>query len=400
MSFPTKKLLIAGGGYADIPQIQAAKSLGFYVITSGNRAEDLGHQYSDECCLADFSNHDAMLNLAISLRVDAVCASCNDFSALSVAYVAEKLGLPGHDSLHISRIIHHKDLYREFAQQHFIPSPIAIGFDSPDLAISGLDAFKYPVIVKPVDLTGGKGISKAYTEDEVRCAIKIAFVYSRAKRIVIEEFVEGTRHGISTFIQDGKVVFYFYDDEHYFKNPYLVSGASAPGGVGANNLLQLIETIESIASTLKMVSGIVHVQFIVNQDGVPIIIEICRRPPGDLYTRFVQHATGIDYPSYIVKAAAGMDCSELRQVDVDGFFTRHCIMSSEPGSVLGVTYDKKIERNIIEEFLWWKEGDLITDIYTHKLGIVFLRFNSKEEMCSLSNNLQQLIHTDVIALST
>jgi len=74
-----KKLLIAGGGYADIPLILSAKKLGYYVITSGNRPDEMGHKYSDEYRKADFSDREAILNLAISSKVSAICACCNDF---------------------------------------------------------------------------------------------------------------------------------------------------------------------------------------------------------------------------------------------------------------------------------------------------------------------------------
>lgn len=110
-----KKLLIAGGGYADIPLIFSAKKLGYHVITTGNRPDELGHLYSDEYHQADFSDIKTMLTLSKQLKISAICACCNDFSALSSAYVAENLGLPGHDSYNTAKIIHHKDLYRQFA---------------------------------------------------------------------------------------------------------------------------------------------------------------------------------------------------------------------------------------------------------------------------------------------
>ena len=103
-------MLIAGGGYADIPLILSAKKLGYYVITTGNRPEELGHFYSDEYHHTDYSDLKAMLTLSKQLKINAICACCNDFSALSSAYVAENLGLPGHDSYETTKIIHHKDL--------------------------------------------------------------------------------------------------------------------------------------------------------------------------------------------------------------------------------------------------------------------------------------------------
>lgn len=390
----SKKVLIVGGGYADIPLILAAKRLGFYIITSGNRAKDLGHQYSDECRLEDFSNKKKMLKLAKSLEIDAVCAACNDFSALTAAYIAENLQLPGHDPYKTSLLIHHKDKYRKFAQEHHIPSPEAKGFDSLECALEGLESLQLPVLVKPVDLTGGKGISKITKTEEAGNKLEVAFQISKAKRIVIEEFVEGSKHGLSTFIQNGRVVFYFSDNEHYYLNPYLVSAASTPSIVPQQAIDILCQLVEKIASILKLKTGIFHIQYIL-QDDKPIIIEICRRPPGDLYIQFVKYATGVEYPEFIIRSSAGLDCSDLVQVEPRGYFTRHCIMASRNGKVEDIRIDPSIESNIIDGLTWWRKGDSIDNFLVDKLGIIFLRFDSMDEMLSKTKNMHNLIYVNI-----
>lgn len=389
-----RKLLIAGGGYAEIPLILAAQNLGFHVITSGNRADDLGHRYSDECCLQDFSDKDAMLQLAGSLKIDAICASCNDFSAITAAYVAEHLKLPGHDSYETSLLIHHKDRYRDFAFENDIPSPRAKGFDSVSAAMDELGIFDFPIMVKPVDLTGGKGISKVDHIADARPVLETAFEISHAKRIVIEEYVEGTRHGISTFLRNGRVVFFFNDNEHYFLNPYLVSAASTPAQVPENTASTVCAAAEKMASLLNLKTGIFHIQYIL-QRSIPVIIEICRRAPGDLYIQFVKHATGVDYPAYIVRAASGLECDDLVQVTPNGFYTRHCIMPHHNGIINNITIDPEISEKIIDQMLWWKAGERIDNHLIQKQGIVFLRFKSKDEMLCETEKLPDLIHVDM-----
>ena len=167
MSFK-KKMLLLGGSHAEIPLIQAAQSLGWYVITTGNAREGLGHPYADKNVFADFSDKDAMLELARSEGVQAVCSGCNDFALLSTVYVCEKLGLPGHDSYAASLEIHHKDKYRALATRLGIPTPRAITIKVADTdSAEGCADFEaaiaqltFPIIVKPVDLTGGKGIHR------------------------------------------------------------------------------------------------------------------------------------------------------------------------------------------------------------------------------------------------
>lgn len=388
-----KKLLIAGGGYADIPMIQAAQRLGFHVITSGNRPDDLGHLYSDESYLEDFSNKQAMLKVAEKLKIDAICACCNDFSAITASYVAESMGLPGHDPYDTSLILHHKDSYRQLARNHGIATPNAMGFGSIDSALKVLHQFRFPVIVKPVDLTGGKGISKVVSEDSAKGALGNAFEISRVKRVVVEEFLEGSKHGLSTFIRDGKVVFHFHDNEHYYLNPYMVSAASTPGVVPVSAINQLCQTAEKISALLNLKNGIFHIQYIL-VGTEPVIIEICRRPPGDLYTRFVQLATGVDYPACIIRSASGMDCGFITHKEPKGFFTRHCVMLSRVGYLRNVNYDPSILDNIIEQFMWWKPGDQISDYLTQKLGIVFMKFQSKEEMLDRTERMQSLIRAE------
>lgn len=389
-----KKLLLAGGGYADIPLIRAAQNLGYYVVTTGNRPEELGHKVSDEYRPADYSDPEAMLDLAKDIGINAISPCCNDFSAISSAYVAEQLGLPGHDSYETSQLIHHKDSYRKFALVNDVPTPYAKGFDNLETALSSTGDFRFPLIIKPVDLTGGKGITKVTDQSEIKLALEDAFAISKLGRVVVEEFIEGSRHGFSAFLRDGKVVFYFTDNEYYYLNQYMVSAASAPSTVPVSSVQELVFQSEKIAELLSLKTGVFHVQFILRDDE-PVIIEICRRPPGDLYIKLVEHATGIDYPSWIVRASCGLDCSDLIQKDSDGYYLRHCIMTSRPGVLDSVVIDPLIEKNIIDSMMWWTPGDKVENHLISKFGIVFLKFDSQDELLSKSNEMQSFICANI-----
>lgn len=381
-----KKLLLLGGGHAEIPLIQAAQALGWYVITTGNDRKGLGHPYADKNVFADFSDKDAMLELARTEGVQAVCSGCNDFALLSTVYVCEKLGFPGHDSYATSLEIHHKDKYRALATRLKIPTPRALVVPKDtdvdfDGAIAGLD---YPIIVKPVDLTGGKGIHRANTPEEARAAYKDACSRTRQDHIVVEEFVTGTNHGFSAMLVKGKVTFAFADNEQYFMNKYMVSGANSPSTSGSETLAKLRDYCERIAKDLSLVDGILHIQYIEKADGTPVIIEICRRPPGDLYIKFVQYATGIDYPKFIVMAETGEDISSIQDKPTQGYWLRHCIM---PGPEIQngdtareVVFDPEIQGNIADKLLWYTPGETIADTLLYKAGIVFFRFDTLAEM--------------------
>lgn len=394
MSLPQKKLLLAGGSHGDIPMIKAAQAMGYHVITSGNRPHDLGHAQSDETRLADFSDRQAIRDLAEQLQVDALLSSCNDFSALSCAWVAEQLGLPGHDPYEAAQTLHHKDRYRAFALANDIPTPDARGCGSVAEAKDAAGAMTFPVIVKPIDLTGGKGISVARDPAELDAALQAAFTATRAGRIVVEEFLEGTRHGFTCLIANGRVIFHFQDNEHYFLNPYMVSAASTPARTPPDTARKLCEVTERIAGLLRLVDGIVHIQYILSR-GEPVIIEICRRPPGDLYVSLVRHATGVDYPAMIVRGACGLGYEGVKQVEPVGYFTRHCVMSRQTGRIVGLEIDPGVASKIIDQMMWWKPGDQLEDVLTQKLGILFFRFDSEDEMQDLTERMQDLIRPDI-----
>ena len=409
-----KKLLLLGGSHAEIPLIQAAHELDWYVITTGNNRDGLGHPYADKTVFADFSNKEAMLELARSEGVQAVCSGCNDFALLSTVYVCEKLGIPGHDSYATSLEIHHKDKYRALATKLGIPTPRAITVKvtgsefaanqgevtSKDCADfeTAIAQLTFPIIVKPVDLTGGKGVHRASTLDEAREAYKNATSRTREDHIVVEEFVQGTNHGFSAMLVKGKVAFAFADNEQYFINKYLVSGANTPSTTQTASLAKLREYSERIARELHLVDGILHIQYIEKADGTPVIIEICRRPPGDLYIKFVKYATGIDYPKFIVMAETGMDISGITDSPTQGYWLRHCVMSNcETGEngcsgiVRDVAFAPEIQKNIVEKFLWFKPGEKITDKLTYKAGIVFFKFDTLEEMTEKTARMTNLV---------
>lgn len=385
------RLLVAGGGHSDIPLIQAARRLGHYVITSGNRADDLGHQYADEVRLADFSDADEMLSLARELRIDAICAACNDFSALTAAYVAEHLGLPGHDSIEVSQLIHHKDRYRYFAQKLGIPSPRAVGCEDLASVEEATRQLCFPLIIKPVDLTGGKGIARVDCREDAMRAAQKAFSISKAKRIVVEEFIAGSRHGFSSILRSGRVVFYFADDEAYHLSPYLVSAASTPTSCRPESLDRLVEYSETIAQSLRLIDGIFHVQFIEPEVGDPVIIEICRRAPGDLYIELVRHATGAPYAEWIVAASSGRTIPEVSNIQLSRCMTRHCLMADREGIFAGFDFDAEVEKKIVDRLIWAKEGDRIVDATTHKFGIVFVEHADREEMIEQAGRLQAML---------
>ncbi len=365
------RVLLCGGSHADIPQIEALRQLGHWVATSGNNPNELGHRFADAYLPGDYSDAAAMQRIVEEHGIDRVVPCCNDFSYVSCATVATSIGQRGYDTPAIARQLHDKDAFRALCSTLSIPVPRVMA--TCDAAGDLPRQFDIPVIVKPVDLSGGKGMSKVAAGEDARSAIRHAIERSKAGRVVIEEYVEGSNHGLSTIIADGKVVFSFADNEHYFVNPYLVAGASTPGSARSAVIAGLIRDIETLAAGLTLVDGLMHCQFIQTADGYRLL-EICRRPPGDLYTRFVEMATGVPYPSLLVRQFLGeaVAANELAPSARPLTLTRHCAMAHRNGTFRRLDIDPRLEGMVAGRFDLLRPGDEIRDFQTQKAAILFI----------------------------
>ena len=384
-----KKLLVLNGSHSDVPLIAAGKRLGFHVITSGNDPALVGHRYSDEYHCVDFSDKRAMLELSRKLKIDAICSCANDFGAITAAYVAEEMGLPGHDPHEAALTLHQKHRFKAFALANNISTPYAASFFSPEEACAQLDKLKFPLIIKPVDLTGGKGVSKAGTKEEYLKAVRHAFSCSRMNQFLVEEFIQGTYHSLTTFVLERKIVFCFSDNEYSFVNPYHVTTSAAPATGIEKVIHQLKLEAERMIDVLSLCDGVFHMQYI--QTGSKAwIIEVTRRCSGDFYPYPVQYATGVDWAEWTVKAECGFDCGDFPQAVQRGFYGRHCVMARGNGVIKRVSISPELKGNVIDSFTLMGKGDVIRDYMVDKAGVLFLQYATAAEMIAKTTNILDL----------
>lgn len=391
-----KKLLILNGSHSEIPLIKAGKELGYYIITTGNRPDLIGHKYADEYVNCDFSDPELVYDVFKNREIDAICSCANDFGAITAAYLSEKLGLPGHDSYETALLLHHKDRFKKFAVKYNIPTPHAKSYKDVKYALSDKAIWQYPIMVKPVDLTGGKGVTKVDFQSEYVEAVNKAFNMSHVGTIVVEEFIEGSQHSFSTFLLNKKVIFYYSDNEYSDYNPFLVSTSGGPASDVKFVKETLIYEAEKIADILNLQDGVFHYQYIMSKDKKPHILEITRRCSGDMYSVPVQHAIGIPWAELIVRAECGMDCKEFQdnkkiQTIYGG---RHCIMGEREGIVKDVYISDEIRNNIYDKFIWGGRGSVITNHLLDKIGILFLEYSSEEEMLDKCRRIQSLVRIE------
>jgi biotin carboxylase len=257
-----KKALLLCTSHNDLGLIRALRKLGYYIIATGNRENSPGERWVDKYIKADYSDKELILSIAQAESIDVICQCCNDFGVYTAAYVAEKLNLPGYDSYENTLILHNKDKFKEFAVANDIMTPKTESFDDEESALAAIREMDFPLIVKPTDASAGNGINKVANYDGVAKAVKEAFSKSRAKRIVVEPFIEGTQHGFCTFLVNRKVVACCTNNEYSILNPYRVEIDTFPADSWDKAYPILVEQIEKIADILQLKDGIFHLQYI------------------------------------------------------------------------------------------------------------------------------------------
>ena len=194
-----KKILLLGGSFFQIPSIEAVKRMGHYAITCDYRPDNPGHRLADEYHNVSTTDREGVLKLAQKLKIDAVVCYLSDPSAPTAAYVAEKLGLPG-QPLEAVEILTHKDRFRAFLAAHGFRTPRAFGATSLDEARERLQELAFPVMVKPTDSCGSKGVTKLSDPTDLPSAVVAALEYSIEKRFIVEEFVEKDGYQIAGMV--------------------------------------------------------------------------------------------------------------------------------------------------------------------------------------------------------
>lgn len=386
-----KKILILNGSFCELPVIQKAKELGYYVITTGNMPHLIGHQYSDEYINADYSDKERILEIVKENNIDHIFSCANDFGVLTASYVAEKMGWSGHDSYETAVLLHHKDKFKKFINENHFPSPISTIFINEKEAKEFVQDVEYPIIVKANDLTGGKGILRANNYDEAVFAIENAFSRSRDKHVVIEPFIEGTQQSLDLFLANKKVIAAVSNDCYSPINPYLIQSETLP----AKNIEEvkkiLIPIAEEIANKLNLADGILGLQYIV-RNGEVFIIETMRRIFGNQYLMLATKNTGFDWHLAQLKAELGESCQNMKCEKPEmPYCGHHGIMATRNGKVKGYTIDPSIEKHIFHKIEMIQPGGVIQDYLNERVAYIYYHYDNPEEMNDAVKKFNDLI---------
>lgn len=395
-----KKILLLGGSKQQIPAIECAKKKGYYTILCDYLSDNPGQKFADKFYLESTTDKDTILKIAQKEKIDGIVAYASDPAAPTAAYVAEKLGLPTNPYESV-KILTNKDLFREFLRKNNFCTPKAKGYSDIKEAKNDIEKnyFKFPIILKPVDSSGSKGVVKLENLLNFEEFVEKALKYSQVKRFILEEYVEKYGYQIAGdgFVVDGKLKFRCFGNDHFDSsaiNPYVPISASFPYNMPKNIHEKIHNEIQRLLTLLNMKMGAYNFDIRIDNKENVYLMEIGPRNGGNFIPQVTRYITGIDMIEYTIRSAMGEDCHDIKMVEPKGFYSYYAVHNSKSGILKEIKISSKIEKeNILEKYMNFNIGDKVPAFIgaNGALGIFIMKFSSMKEMLDMMDNSEKWI---------
>ena len=381
-----KKLLVLGGDHFTIPVVEAAHKEGYYVITCDYLPCNVAHKFSDEFINYSTTDKEGILDWARKNPIDGII-TFTDSGVVTTAYVQHHLGLPQIGPLVSVEILQNKARFRQFLADNGFKVPQAKGYNTYEAAMKDVGHFRWPVIVKPVDSAGSKGVTKLENEELLKMAADFALEYSNSKEFIIEEFIEkkGCSSDSDCFSIDGKLSFVSFSAQHFDEKVagiFTPAAYSWPSTMGEQAEVELASELQRLISLLGMRTTIYNIETRVGIDGNPYIMEVTPRGGGNRLAEMIRYATGVDMIAAAVRAAVGDSVQGVEQQPFDGYWAEIIVHADETGELDDIIISKAMDPYIIEMDFWYKKGDVVKEFVSARdaIGTLVMKFNTAEEL--------------------
>ena len=398
-----KKILLLGGSQQQIVAIETAKRLGYFTVLCDYLPDNPGQYVADQFYLMSTTNKEGVLQIAQNEKIDGIVAYASDPAAPTAAYVAEKMGLPGnpYDSVDL---LCNKEKFRSFLAANGFHTPLAKAYDSIDAAVRDLKEqyFSFPVIVKPIDSSGSKGVGEVTDVSQAEEKIRIALNNSRAGRFIIEEYVVKYGYQIAGdgLSVDGKLVFRCFANDHFdpeSPNPFVPVAASFPYNMPAEVQDKIHSEIQRLLTLLGMQTCTYNFDMRIDKDYNVYLMEVAPRNGGNFIPQVIRYATGVDLIELIIRASMGEKIESPGLIPTQGFWAYYSVHSYSSGILEEVRFSSQGAKKVIENHVSVKPGDRIEGFEraNSTLGCLIMKFDSMDEMLYMLDHSSEWIEVKV-----
>ncbi len=382
-----KKLMLLGGIRYLLPVIKAAHEQGYYVITADYLPDNIAHKYSDEYVNVSIIDKEAVLKVAIEKEIDGIMSFGVDPGVVSASYVQTKMGLPSFGPFESVKILQNKDKFRVFLAKNGFNTPWAYGFSNVDSVYDSLDKFTYPLIVKPTDSAGSKGVTRVDKEEDLKQALEYAFKCSIKGNIIVEEFIEkkGCSSDSDSFSVDGKLKFVSYSAQRFDEKAagvYTPAAYSWPSSMNRHEENELTNEIQRLLDLLQMKTCIYNIETRVATNGKTYIMELTPRGGGNRLAEMLRYATGVDMITAATRALVGDSIDKIEQKPYNGHWAEIILHADNDGVFESLQIEEYYKQFVVEEDLWVNKGDKVNSFLgaNDAIGTLVLKFDTQEQL--------------------
>ena len=393
-----KTIMLLGGSRYLLPVIQAAHELGLYVITCDYLPDNVAHRFADAYENISIIDKEAVLRRAKELQIDGITSFACDPGVETAAYVAEQMGLPTHPYASVS-ILQNKAKFRQFLRDNHFNVPMAKGYTGWDAAKADAALFRWPVIVKPTDSAGSKGVSKVESPEDLQAAAELAISFSKTNSFIVEEFIEkaGCSSDSDCFSVDGKLVFCSFSDQRFdagAANPYTPSAYSWPSTIPTERQNELRAELQRLFCLLNLKTSVFNVETRLGTDGKTYIMEVSPRGGGNRLSEMLHYATGVDLVKNAVRATVGLPVDGISDDwAYHGAWAEVILHSDKDGAFKELFISPEIKDAVREEDLWIVPGDQVFAFTgaNYAVGTLVLEFETQEKLQKIMDNLDDYV---------
>ncbi|MDP2719101.1 MAG: ATP-grasp domain-containing protein, partial [Dehalococcoidia bacterium] len=320
------------------------------------------------------------------LRINGVMTLANDVP-LTVARVAEELGLPG-ITVASARLASDKLAMKEKFSSDGVPVPeFREVFSSKDVAGAAND-WGFPVVIKPVDGRGARGVLRLIPSTDLDWAFTRARDISEQKRVMVERFIEGLQLSTESMVYQGQCYTASWSQRNYeFLDrfaPYIIeNGGVLPADLSNEDIDSVEKIVAQAATSLGIENGSVKGDIVMDKDGPKVIELAARLSGGYLATDQIPLARGVDLVKQTIKLALGesLDVAELIPRDLCKLGIRYFF--PEPGRIAAIHGFDELDRFewITKKMLSYRVGDVVEPVtdHTKRSGFVHTRGETFKE---------------------
>lgn len=374
------KILILGGARAQIPAIRRAKEMGFYVITCDYLPDNPGHRFSDKYKNISTIEMEEVYRYAKEEGINGVISYASDPSACTCAYISDRLGLEGNSYESVERLIR-KDIFRFFQKEKGFKFPCFYVVKNFKELKAVMENVRFPSVVKPVDSSGSKGVTKVISNKELQIAFQSAMSYSHCGKVIIEEYISSPYcqlHG-DGIVVNGKLKFIALGDQRFLNTVPI--GTSLPSNISGNLMKKVNLEIARLIEYSGFHCGGINIEVRVTGEGEIYILEIGPRTGGNYIPQLMQLATGKDEVTTVLQMAMGMEYNIGMPTQIKPCF-QYIIGSNKKGKFQELYIDQYIQRKIDQLYVHKRPGDFV-ETYQNSSGVVgvaLIKFSNLKEM--------------------